>query len=253
MRELFSLGRSGKTWRLILLAVLLQLPSASMAQRMSAERDTVDLGKIAFRNPVTATFRLNNTGNVPIYIRKAETSCGCTQVTYPHHSVARGRNFVVNVTYDAKEMGHFEKYVALYPNASQKPHFLFIKGIVVSPELADKKEQKPHKYTAQERKNMAIAQATPSTLWLPTNNKKTKIKYTVVIKNAGGKMLELSSLEVPEEGVEARLSDKLVVPGKTEKLKVVIDRSVLGQSDDERVIRLTTNDSVTPVLKISIK
>ena len=224
-----------------------------MAQRMSAERDTVDLGKIAFRNPVTATFRLNNTGNVPIYIRKAETSCGCTQVTYPHHSVARGRNFVVNVTYDAKEMGHFEKYVALYPNASQKPHFLFIKGIVVSPELADKKEQKPHKYTAQERKNMAIAQATPSTLWLPTNNKKTKIKYTVVIKNAGGKMLELSSLEVPEEGVEARLSDKLVVPGKTEKLKVVIDRSVLGQSDDERVIRLTTNDSVTPVLKISIK
>ena len=66
-------------------------------------------------------------------------------------------------------------------------------------------------------------------------------------------MLELSSLEVPEEGVEARLSDKLVVPGKTEKLKVVIDRSVLGQSDDERVIRLTTNDPVTPVLKISIK
>lgn len=66
-------------------------------------------------------------------------------------------------------------------------------------------------------------------------------------------MLELSSLEVPEEGVEARLSDKLVVPGKTEKLKVVIDHDVLGQSDDERVIRLTTNDPVTPVLKISIK
>ena len=66
-------------------------------------------------------------------------------------------------------------------------------------------------------------------------------------------MLELPSLEVPEEGGEARLSYTLVVPGKTEKLKVVIDRSVLGQSDDERVIRLTTNDSVTPVLKISIK
>lgn len=43
----------------------------------------------------------------------------------------KGDNFIVEATYDARQLGHFEKEVAIFSNASDRPFYLKMKGVVV--------------------------------------------------------------------------------------------------------------------------
>lgn len=237
-----------------LLWLLAIMPLAASAQNITAQQDTIDLGKIAFNTPAKATFHLRNTGNTPIFIREVKTSCGCTTVDYPQKTIGKSRRFSVSAVYDAKMMGHFYKMIALYPNESRNPYILYLKGIVVAPEDAEgRKEDMLPQFTLEERMQMPLIQAGPHTLSLAKLGKKKKATYTIYIKNVGGKMLEIESVEVPAIGVRAQLSDKLVVPGKKEKLKITIYKSFLESGETDPAIIIKSNDPVIHTVVIKIK
>ena len=115
----------------IIMAMLAMVFGQADAQRVEVKSNVINLGQVLFRAPVSAEFELKNTGGHPYIINKVRTSCGCTTVEYPHKAVAGGEAFTVKATYDAAVMGHFEKQVAIYSNAGEKPLYLTIKGIVV--------------------------------------------------------------------------------------------------------------------------
>lgn len=102
----------------------------AMAQRISAKNEIIDCGNVVYESPVTVKFELTNKGN-ELNIDQVRVSCGCTTVDYPHGIINRGDKFTVTATYDARQLGHFEKEVALFCNSSKKPFYLKMRGVVV--------------------------------------------------------------------------------------------------------------------------
>lgn len=102
----------------------------AMAQRISAKNEIIDCGNVLYESPVTVKFELTNKGN-ELNIDQVRVSCGCTTVDYPRQTIHRGDPFTVTATYDARQLGHFEKEVALFCNSSTKPFFLKMRGVVV--------------------------------------------------------------------------------------------------------------------------
>ncbi len=100
------------------------------AQRIVAEQDVYDFGSIMYELPAVAKFNLSNKGN-DLIIEKVRTNCGCTTVSYPKGTILKGDKFTVEVAYDARQLGHFEKEIAIYGNDSDTPYYLKIRGVVV--------------------------------------------------------------------------------------------------------------------------
>ena len=118
-----------KRMNILMLSSLLAL-SAS-AQKITTSHEVVDCGQIIFRNPVTAEFQMKNEGSKPLIINKVLKSCGCTSVDYPTAKIVAGESFVVKMTFDAKQMGTFNKQLLIYSNSAEQPYMLTMRGKVV--------------------------------------------------------------------------------------------------------------------------
>lgn len=105
-------------------------PLTLSAQEISAVRDLIDCGSIMYDTPVTVTFELQNKGRRTLNIKSVKPGCGCVAAEYPHEGIPPGTSFTISATYDARQMGHFSKDIAVYSNASDRPFFLTIQGQV---------------------------------------------------------------------------------------------------------------------------
>lgn len=114
----------------IILSLLAMASVDAVAQRISAKNEVIDCGNVVYESPVTVKFELTNKGN-ELKIDQVRVSCGCTTVDYPRQAINRGDVFTVSATYDARQLGHFEKEVALFCNSSKKPFYLKMRGVVV--------------------------------------------------------------------------------------------------------------------------
>jgi hypothetical protein len=122
--------------KFILIPLIALSSLGAMAQRISTEQEVIDCGQVVYRKPVTAVFELKNKGFSKLQINEVRTSCGCTAVDYPQTEIPSGDSFKVKATYDAKQLGHFEKQIGIYSNASKKPMILTLRGVVVD-EIVD--------------------------------------------------------------------------------------------------------------------
>ncbi|MCR4853891.1 MAG: DUF1573 domain-containing protein, partial [Prevotella sp.] len=115
----------------MILSALVMAATITKAQTIATEHEVIDLGNIVYETPSTATFELKNTGTNPLVLNEVHTSCGCTKAQFPRIPIQPGETFTITATYDAQQLGHFMKDIALYSNASDKPFYLSIRGVVV--------------------------------------------------------------------------------------------------------------------------
>ena len=94
--------------KLIFTAVLAFAASGVSAQRISAKHEVIDCGNVLYENPVTAKFELRNKGN-DLVIDTVRTSCDCVVANYPKGVISKGDNFIVEVTFDARQLGHLQQ------------------------------------------------------------------------------------------------------------------------------------------------
>ncbi|MBO1364368.1 DUF1573 domain-containing protein [Prevotella sp. A2931] len=120
----------------ILLSLLVVSSLSGVAQKLSVEKESINVGQVLYRNPVTVEFKLTNKGYKPLRIEKVRTSCGCTTVAYANETIAGGKEYILKATYDAATLGHFQKEIGLYINDRKRPLMLKIRGVVVD-ELKD--------------------------------------------------------------------------------------------------------------------
>lgn len=118
---------------------------SAQAQKLSISRTIVDVGKTGYEVPVTATFELRNRGLKPLQITDVMTDCGCTTVDYPKNGVGAGDRFTISLTYDARQLGHFQKQAAIFCNNSNKPIYLKMKGVVLT-EVKDYSKTHPYNF-----------------------------------------------------------------------------------------------------------
>ena len=75
-------------------------------------------------------FKFTNTGNEPLVIHQAITSCGCTVAKYTMSPVAPGKTGEVEIVYDGKGKlyGHFRKSITVRSNAKAPITRISIEG-----------------------------------------------------------------------------------------------------------------------------
>ena len=115
----------------IVLALLMMALLPASAQKLIAEKTTIDVGKTGFQQPVTAVFEFHNKSVRRLQIEKVEPDCNCTSVEYPKTVIGMGQKFQIKMTYDAKMLGHFDKQAAIVSNATAKPIYVRMKGVVL--------------------------------------------------------------------------------------------------------------------------
>ena len=102
---------------------------------MEFETTEIDYGTIAQNSDPLRVFKFTNTGDAPLVIKAAKGSCGCTVPAYPKQPILPGESATIDVRYDTKRVGDFQKTVTLTTNAAEEQHILRIKG-KVEPQLA---------------------------------------------------------------------------------------------------------------------
>ena len=91
----------------------------------TSNTEMYDFGQIEWKRPVTVQYSITNSGNQPLVLTGVEPDCACSVARWTKTPIAPGAKGVVNVTFDAEALGHFNKSVAIYSNA--QPHLVYLK------------------------------------------------------------------------------------------------------------------------------
>lgn len=110
--------------------------------QISFDKHEHDLGDILWKKPTTVTYTVINTGNEPLMITNVDVFCGCLNPVWTKKPIPPKGFGTVSVTFDAKMLGQFRKSIGIYSNASDKPVYLALKGVVRS-EITDYSNEYP--------------------------------------------------------------------------------------------------------------
>ncbi len=119
-----------KTFATTLLLTLFSL--AATAQKLVADNTTIDVGRTGYQMPITATFEFKNKSRRHLKIFEVRPDCSCTNIEYPKEQIGAGDSFRIKMTYDARQLGHFDHQAAIVSNASEEPLYIRMKGVVLA-------------------------------------------------------------------------------------------------------------------------
>lgn len=89
-----------------------------------------DFGKVIFGEPAKFDFVFKNTGLDTLLITEVQSTCGCTIPKWSNKPVAPGEKGLIEVSYDTRRSGEFEKGITVFSNADNSAMLLVIKGFV---------------------------------------------------------------------------------------------------------------------------
>jgi uncharacterized cupredoxin-like copper-binding protein len=101
---------------------------------ISFEKKEHDFGTIAQGTNVEHIFKFTNTGNAPLVITDASSTCGCTVPDAPkNESIAPGETRSMTVKFDGSGSGQVTKTVTLKANTEAGTEQIRIKAFVEAP------------------------------------------------------------------------------------------------------------------------
>ncbi|MAP53505.1 DUF1573 domain-containing protein [Altibacter sp.] len=101
---------------------------------MTFEETEYDFGTIEQNTAVEHVFRFTNTGNAPLVIVDAKSSCGCTVPEYTKAPVAPGEKGELLVKFNGSGKNQVSKTVTITANTAAGKETLKIKAFVNAPE-----------------------------------------------------------------------------------------------------------------------
>ncbi len=102
--------------------------------KLTFETDTIDYGTIEQNADGKRVFKFTNDGDAPLVITNVRPSCGCTVANYTKEPIQPGESGQIEVGYDTKRLGAFNKSITVTSNAEESRKILRIKGVVVAKE-----------------------------------------------------------------------------------------------------------------------
>jgi hypothetical protein len=129
--------------RILLSAAVLALTATAFAQKKVDDiakftTETINLGKIKQGVPTKGIFTVTNIGNQALIIEQANQTCGWTISYYTKEPIAAGISVVINATYNAANVGHFDKHLTVKFAGIDEMKSITLTGDVVSAEEFDK-------------------------------------------------------------------------------------------------------------------
>ena len=109
---------------------VMALARASAQAVITFQKTTHDFGHFTEDKPVSYKFVFENTGNEPLVIQQAISSCGCTVANFTKSPIKPGEKGEINVTYNGKGKmpGRFKKVITIRTNASNSLARIYITG-----------------------------------------------------------------------------------------------------------------------------
>ena len=178
------------------------------AQRLSITKETIDMGRTGYEIPVTATFEMRNRGLRRLVIQDVVPDCSCTKVEYPKGEIGIGDKFTIKMTYDARMLGHFNKQAAIISNASKKPVYITMTGVVLA-DLKDYSGSYPYDF------NNLLSDANDLEF---DNVKRGETRtFEMGIMNNGTTIMQPNILHLPPY-LEAQVYPERLTPGHSGKI-----------------------------------
>ena len=134
--------------KILLFTVLLFLTTNLIGQEKLAEikftETIIDYGIIENGEDGNRIFKFENTGNSPLVFTRIFSSCGCTIPKKPEKPILPGETGEIQVSYDTKRTGIFQKAITVISNTKTANVILRIKGEVL-PEPDEDEEDAENK------------------------------------------------------------------------------------------------------------
>lgn len=228
----------------ILAALIVSAALGAQAQRISAKHEVIDCGNVMYESPVTAKFELRNKGS-DLIIDTVRTSCDCVVADYPKGVISKGDNFTVEVTFDARQLGHFHKEAAIYSNASDKPLYLTMRGVVVD-HLTD--------FTGLYDFTLGSVRADKNNIEFDDVNLGEKPVQKIHIINSGTESVSPVIMHLPDY-ITASVSPTTIAPGHTGVATLTLNSTKLrsyGLTQSSVYLGMFPGDKVGDDKEISI-
>lgn len=98
--------------------------------KMTFEKLEHDFGKIKQGTSVETIFKFTNTGDAPLVITEASSSCGCTVPQKPENPIEPGQTGEIKVQFNGSGKDLVTKTVTINANTEQGSQLLTIKAFV---------------------------------------------------------------------------------------------------------------------------
>lgn len=98
------------------------------------EQTSHNFGTFSSDQPQKCEFIFTNTGDKPLVIQQAFSSCGCTVASFTRTPINPGEKGKVTISYNGKNLfpGHFKKPVTVSSNAKNNIVRVYIEGDMVA-------------------------------------------------------------------------------------------------------------------------
>ncbi|MGB3150994.1 MAG: DUF1573 domain-containing protein [Maribacter sp.] len=97
---------------------------------MNFEKSEHDFGTIEQGTPQETAFKFTNTGNAPLIITDAKSSCGCTVPNPPKEAIAPGESSELLVKFNGSGQNQVTKTITVTANTEKGSEILRIKAFV---------------------------------------------------------------------------------------------------------------------------
>lgn len=125
--------------------VLQTMAQKAVVPKITFEETTFNFDTIMQNGNGEHVFRFTNTGDAPLLITSAFSSCGCVVPEWPKEPIAPQASGSIKVKYNTSKTGSFTKVIVVKSNDKETPKtILRINGVVV--------EAKERKQTRNETK-----------------------------------------------------------------------------------------------------
>lgn len=136
--------------KILLPVAVIVLTASAFAQKKVDDiakfaTETINFGKIKQGVPTKGVFTVTNVSNQPIIIEQANPTCGCTISDYTKEPIAAGKTGVINATFNAANVGHFDKHLTVKFAGIDEVKSITFTGDVLSVEEFDKLKSQPAK------------------------------------------------------------------------------------------------------------
>lgn len=104
--------------------------ASSKSPEITFEEEEFDFGTIEKGTRVEHLFKFKNTGDAPLTIVDAKSSCGCTVPTWTKGAIAPGEGGEMLVKFDGSGQNQVSKTITLVTNTKKGSELLRIKAFV---------------------------------------------------------------------------------------------------------------------------
>jgi len=109
------------------------MQAQTMGPKMNFDSEEHDFGTIQRGEAQETTFSFTNTGNAPLIITDAKSSCGCTVPNPPKDPIAPGEKGELLVKFNGSGQNQVTKTITVNANTAKGSEILRIKAFVQAP------------------------------------------------------------------------------------------------------------------------